>query len=184
MPVIYENVPNSDFYLLYYLNNMYNKSQCMLRTYANNENIFEANEIVDGLYLGNINSVYDEKKLKELGITHIISVLAGFIPPFPEKFEYLVLDALDSENTDLSLKFEITNDFIENAMENNGKVLINCMAGRSRSATILSAYIIYKFGMDAKNAINSIKNKREIVQPNEQFIKQLNEYYENLYTSN
>ena len=134
------------------------------------------------MYLGSINSVYDIDRLKELGITHIISVIAGFTPPYTEDFNYLVLNAMDTTNTDLSKHFDYTNSFIDEAFNSGSKILIHCMAGRSRSATILAAYIIHKFGIDYENTIRSIKSKRCIVEPNSYFVEQLNEYYKNLYT--
>ena len=55
------------------------------------------------------------------------------------------------------------------------------MAGRSRSVTILAAYIIKKYGLNVKNTISSIKNKRSIIEPNLYFVNQLYEYYNKLY---
>ena len=181
MPTQIKNSDTTDYSLLYFISDIYTKANCILKSYQNNDNTFEANEIMSGLYLGNINSVYDHKKLKELGITHIISVLAGFEPPFPNDFEYLVINALDTTNTILHKNFKTSNQFIEEAFENNGKVLVHCMAGRSRSATILAAYIISKFGMNTETAIKSMQSKRNIVQPNNYFMSQLNNYYTELY---
>jgi hypothetical protein len=142
---------------------------------------FEANNILDNIYLGGIGSANDYDTLKTLGITHIVSVIAGFSPPYPDKFHYFILNALDTTNTDLSEYFDITNNFIEDALDNNGKVLIHCMAGKSRSVTILAAYLIKNFGMSVKNALAAIKNKRDIIEPNLFFINQLYEYYNKLY---
>jgi len=181
MVIKIDSATTTDYNLTYYISELYTKTNCIIRSYMNSNNIFEADEIMDGIYLGNINSVYDTKKLKELGITHIVSVIAGFIPPNPEEFNYLVINALDTVNTNLFEKFETANDFISDALFNNNKVLVHCMAGRSRSATIVSAYIIKTFGMDYSNVLNVIKSKRSIVQPNESFSKQLVEYYNELY---
>ena len=183
MPTEIKNVDSTDYAVVYYMFEVYTKGNCAIRYYSNNENAFEADEIVYGLYLGNINSVYDKKTLKELGITNIISVLAGFDAPFPEDFNYLIINALDNENTDLSKIFEDTNSFIEKAFENNEKILVHCMAGRSRSASVIIAYLIKTFGINAKTSISMLKNKRAIVQPNNSFIKQLNDYYSSLYNN-
>ena len=110
--------------------------------------------------------------------------MAGFIPPYPNDFKYLQLNALDTTNTDLSNNFESANEFINDAIENKGKILIHCMAGRSRSATILLAYMIKSFGLTIEMALNSVILKRPIVEPNQYFMKQLQEYYDKLYTIN
>ena len=65
-------------------------ANCLMKYYGYNTNVFEANEILNGIYLGNINSVYDIERLKSIGITHIISVIGGFVPPYPVDFNYLV----------------------------------------------------------------------------------------------
>lgn len=172
------NVKTNDSSLFYYGSYTISKLKSLF-TYSIGDGEFEAQKIIDGIYLGNINSVYDYEELKKLGITHIISVVAGFYPYLSDdkNFNYLILNALDTENTDLSEYFEICNNYIDEALENNNKLLIHCMAGRSRSVTILCAYIIKKFGMNVENSLKSIKNKRNIIEPNQGFLKQLQEYY-------
>ena len=181
MSVEIEDVNTSDYNVIYYMNDIYTKINCIIRTYSNNADVFEANEILNGIYIGNINSVYDFNKLKELEITHIISVLAGFNPPFQKDFKYLVLNALDTTNTDISKNFKSTNNFIDDAIQNNSKVLIHCMAGRSRSVTILAAYIISTYGFPVEKTLDFIKNKRNIIDPNDSFKNQLITYYNELY---
>lgn len=182
MSVKVEDVNTSDYNLIYYMNDIYTKLNCIILSYSKNDNVFEASEILDGMYIGNINSVYDFNKLKELGITHIISVLAGFNPPFPNDFKYLILNALDTTNTDISKNFKSTNEFIDDAVENDGKVLVHCMAGRSRSVTVLAAYIISTYGFPVEKTLDFIKNKRNIIEPNLGFKNQLIKYYEELYS--
>jgi protein-tyrosine phosphatase len=176
---------SNDFSLVYNMYDIYAKLNCIYKYYNNNDNTFEANEVVKNIYIGSINSVYDIKKLKEIGITHIISVIAGFIPPYPEDFEYLVINALDNLNTDLSKNFETAIEFINQELDEvenkEKKVLIHCQAGRSRSATILAAYIIKTFGMDVKNTLELLTSKRDIIKPNDSFLIQLQKYYDELY---
>ena len=173
------NAPTTDYSIIYYGSYGVNKIKSLF-TYSFGGK-FEANEIIKDIYLGNIDSCYDYDELKKLKITHIISVIEGFEPTYPDKFNYFVINALDTLNTELKDCFELTNKFIDDALNNNGKVLIHCMAGRSRSATILGAYLIKNFGVDVKNAIASIKVRREIIEPNENFVNQLDNYYKELY---
>ena len=179
--VEYKDVNMTDNSLVYYSFYTYNRLLSNLRYFKTLENKFDANEIVNNLYLGSISSCYDFDELKNKGITHIISVMAGFVPPFPKDFKYLVINALDNENNDLSEIFKFSNEFIENAFDNNGKVLIHCMAGRSRSATILMAYLIDTIGMDVDNILLVVQNKRNIVQPNSAFMTQLKQYHFNKF---
>lgn len=179
----YKDVNMSDNSLIYYSFYAYNK--IVSKYFQNTTNNFEADEIMPGIFLGSINSSYDLDVLKSKGITHIISAILGYDPAFPEAFQYLIVNALDNENNNIADVFESCNDFINDALfESNGKVLIHCMAGRSRSATILAAYIIETYGMDVDNVLNLLKNKRKIVEPNSSFVKQLHEYYKNKYINN
>lgn len=181
--VKYIDAKTTDYTVVQYTFDIYTKANCLMKYYGYNRNIFEANEILNGIYLGNINSVYDFDKLKSLGITHIISVIGGFIPPYPDDFNYLVINALDTPYTELSDNFDTANDFIDDAIMDNSKILIHCQAGRSRSATILAAYIIKTFGIEVGLVISLIKNKRSIIEPNKYFVSQLENYYAELFNA-
>ena len=58
-------------------------------------------------------------------------------------------------------------------MEGNEKILVNCMIGSSRSATIVIAYIMWKQKMKYEDAFNFVKSKRKIINPNYGFKEQL-----------
>lgn len=173
------DVKTSDYNIVYYGSCIINKVKSFI-SYSSPYGSFEADKILDDIYLGGIDSVYDKDELKKLDIKNIISVIAGFDPPYPENFNYLVLNALDTVNTDLKEYFEITNNFIDDVLDNDEKILIHCMVGRSRSVTILAAYIMKITGMNVENTLKSIKNKRSIIEPNEYFVSQLEEYYKEL----
>ena len=170
---IYKNVETKNLDLTYYPYYIFNSLYSYTKYLNIFENKFEASEIINGLYIGSIDSVYDIKTLKMLGITHVISILPGFIPPYPDDFKYMVINAMDDENTDLSSIFDDTNKFIDEAFENVGNVLVHCMMGKSRSATIVASYLINTFGMNVDEVLKLLKNKREIIQPNKYFEQQL-----------
>jgi len=101
------------------------------------------NLVYPNIYIGNYSTSTNLELLQGLGITHIITVLPTFNPPFPDKFTYLHIQAYDDETQHLEHFFQQTNSFISNVLTQKGKVLIHCMVGRSRSVSIFIAFLIY-----------------------------------------
>ena len=64
------------------------------------------------------------------------------------------------------------------------KVVVNCVAGVSRSASIVIAYLIYKKNMSYEQAYNFLKMKRPIINPNPSFVQQLSYLEKQLQTLN
>ena len=90
------------------------------------------------------------------------------------------LDILDSDKADIKQHFAKSNEFIDEAIKNNGNVLIHCHAGISRSSTILIAYIMKSQKMSLDKVLELLKSKRDKVNPNAGFIEQLKEYEKEL----
>ncbi len=117
--------------------------------------------------------------LKE-GITHIINVTKN-IPFYHEnsnriKIEYSRVSVNDSCDQDIKKYFDETNKFIEKVKKQNGKVLVHCQAGISRSSTIVIAYLMNMNNITLMEAYNTVKKIRTIVEPNFLFYSQLYEY--------
>ena len=137
-------------------------------------------ELIPNLFIGSIGTASNLKILKETGITHIVCAAKGVEAYYPNKFTYLKLDLLDSENEDIKKYFDEAGEFINKALKEKGKVLVHCHAGISRSSTICLAYIIKykKIGYD--KAIKMVREKRAKISPNVGFEKQLREYQKDL----
>jgi protein-tyrosine phosphatase len=71
---------------------------------------------------------------------------------------------------------EIGSHFIASATKSNGKVLVHCMAGISRSVSVLSYYIMKATNVNFDKVLYFIKSKRFIANPNVCFVNQLNAY--------
>ena len=67
-------------------------------------------------------------------------------------------------------------------MKGEERVLVHCMAGASRSATIVIAYLMWTQKMDFEKAFQFVKDKRDIF-PNYGFEKQL-QLFEKLLKEN
>lgn len=98
--------------------------------------------VYPNLYIGNYSTSTNLELLKNLKISNIISVIPSFNPPFPEQFNYLHIEAYDDELQNMTQHFERTNEYIKKCLNEGGRILLHCMAGRSRSITVLIAFII------------------------------------------
>lgn len=124
------------------------------------------------LYLGSQDCV-DVETIHNFNITHILSV--GI--PLPEgnwnELISMYVPCLDLPETTLSEIWSIGNEFITTAKKHNGKVLVHCNAGVSRSTSVVIGYLIMICGFSFGEAYDLVKSKRSCIRPNDGFLKQL-----------
>jgi predicted protein tyrosine phosphatase len=142
--------------------------------------------IPDFLYLSDIKCASDDALLSQAGFTHVISILSAPIPwlgPSPNSScRVLHVRCDDSDEEDIISHFEITNRFIEDAYREsaNGrkknKILCHCLAGVSRSPTVIAAYLMASKGMKRDEALDLLRERRCVVEPNPGFVEQLGVY--------
>jgi len=141
--------------------------------YQNMFSIFDAQEIIQGLYLGSIDATQEKELLTEKNITHILTVAKGTQPKFPEDFKYLTISVIDSPSQNLIKYFDECFQFIDSARNSGNAILVHCMAGISRSATVVIAYLMSRKQLTFFEAAAIVKSGRKIISPNEGFTKQL-----------
>lgn len=83
------------------------------------------------------------------------------------------ISVTDSEMTNIRPFFIPAANLIDEQIENGEKVLIHCRMGRSRSVTILLAYLMYKQHLSLRKAMELVKVKRPVVKVNRGFARQL-----------
>jgi hypothetical protein len=110
--------------------------------YFNLSDNVDFNLVYPNIYIGNYSTSTNLELLQGLGITHVLTVLPTFNPPFPEKFTYHHVPAYDDESQNLQPYLQQTNEFISCVLEQHGKLLIHCMVGRSRSVAVFMAFLI------------------------------------------
>jgi len=70
----------------------------------------------------------------------------------------------------------LLSDVTETARCGGGKVLVHCQAGVSRSPTLVVAYLIARYGRPLMETFQMVKQRRQIVAPNFNFLGQLLEF--------
>lgn len=142
--------------------------------------MIELDEVVPGVYVSDAYASSSRAVLKHHNITHI--VVAGSELPihFPDEFSYKQFDIQDTQDSEVSKCFRESNEFIGQALTANGKVLIHCAMGVSRSSTLAIAFIMARFKIGYKKAKEIVKSKHQDTRPNAGFISQLQAYEEEL----
>lgn len=149
----------------------YAKVKSSLQKYIDDS--FECNQIIDNLWLGAISSSCNRQALHDHKIEVIISAFLGSVAEFPYDFDYERAKLRDVEDEDILSHLETLLPIIHrNLMEGKG-VLCFCQMGRSRSASIVAAYLIRYKKMTTDEALQFIKSKRTQVNPNKGYIEQL-----------
>lgn len=71
---------------------------------------------------------------------------------------------------------EIGYHFIDHCIASNKNVLVHCMAGVSRSVSLVIYYIMKKYHVNYQEAYDLVKTRRHIANPNDSFKLQLERY--------
>lgn len=129
------------------------------------------------IFIGGIAAFHQvPSALEQSGVTHILSVLDFDVPSAAaqlSKYEHLQIDVTDEPESNLLKTIPRTNAFIEGALRAEGTVFVHCAMGVSRSAAIVAAYLMWKYGESRDDTLNSMRKGRSIIRPNEGFMGQL-----------
>jgi len=68
--------------------------------------------------------------------------MGGLEPAYPHKFKYKVVPVSDRSGENISQHFTTVTQWIKQAIDGGGKVLIHCWAGNSRSCAFAIAYLM------------------------------------------
>jgi len=131
-------------------------------------------KILDYLFLGSRIPAHDKVVLHQHKITHILNCAgAAFENKFSGDFAYKTLFVGDCAGEDISCFFYEVIDFIEEARIHNGRILVHCHQGVSRSSAFVISYLMWKNGWDFRRAEEFTREARPSINPNEGFVGQL-----------
>lgn len=125
----------------------------------------------------------DKRFLQRQGFTHVLNAAEGIDELQVNtneyyyrdvKIKYMGIPGHDRPSWNIAVYFEQTAQFIDNALKNGGKVLVHCVVGISRSATLVIAYLIICRGMNAAEALTHVFKQRRVF-PNMGFLHHLAE---------
>lgn len=130
--------------------------------------------ILPNLYIGNKCDAFSIEFMTERPT--VIINCAKEIPKSPFCIDYLHLELEDTHTQKLYPYFPIANAFIDKHITAGTRVLVHCLAGISRSASIVIGYIMYRYNLTWEQAYERVKSNRSIIDPNFGFVCQLYNY--------
>lgn len=134
----------------------------------------ECSKVSQHVYLGGDAVAKDKDILKQNGITHVLNCV-GFVCPeyFKADFVYRTMWLQDNPTEDITSILYDVFDYFEDVREQQGRVLVHCCQGVSRSTSLVIAYLMWREGQSFDDAFQFVKAARGIADPNMGFACQL-----------
>ena len=132
-------------------------------------------EILPGLYLGAAWDVVRVPPGAPDGKWGLVLCAARELTARPActvSFEHVALDDTPSQTVTVSLLRDLC-AVLDDALDRGASVLVHCAAGRSRSPTVVMAYLIWAFGMTFEEAQAHVVARRPVVDINLGFMGSL-----------
>lgn len=145
-----------------------------------------ASKIIKNLYLGSV----DDRDLKKydlnIDLSYPINDVSnkGVKKDQINKCNVISIGLNDRLNTRIDKTFKPLCLYIDKYLKDDKRVLVNCIVGKSRSPSVVIAYLMWKYGLSLKEALKYVKERRGIVDPNPGFIKKLEQWQEYLNNKN
>ncbi|KAK9364098.1 protein-tyrosine phosphatase-like protein [Lipomyces starkeyi] len=126
------------------------------------------------IYIGTLFALQGQKALADAGVTHVLSALMGKIEMrLVSSFKHMHIQVEDDDDEDMLQYFDQSNAFIAEALSSGGTILVHCIAGISRSSTLVIAYIMQDRRISLEEAWSLVQEGRPIACPNDSFKEQL-----------
>ena len=137
------------------------------------------------LYIGGLHALFQKPELfEEAKMTHILSLLDYDVYESGrfDQYKHFQVRLDDDPNENIIEHFGETNKFLDSALEHGGAAFVHCAMGKSRSATAVCAYLMYKYGLTPCQALQQVCEGRPVCSPNPGFMEQLEVYHKMLKT--
>ncbi|XP_017678064.1 PREDICTED: dual specificity protein phosphatase 15 [Lepidothrix coronata] len=132
-------------------------------------------QILPGLYLGNFVDAKDLEQLSRNKITHIVSIHES-PQPLLKDITYLRIPLPDTPEANIKRHFKECISFIHQCRLHGGNCLVHCLAGISRSTTVVVAYVMVVTELSCQEVLDAIRTIRPVANPNPGFRQQLSEF--------
>ncbi|XP_033057132.1 dual specificity protein phosphatase 21 [Trachypithecus francoisi] len=146
--------------------------------------IYSFSQITSSLFLGNGVAANNKILLSSNRITAIVNASVEVVNVFFEGIQYIKVPVTDARDSRLCDFFDPIADLIHSVDMRQGRTLLHCVAGVSRSASLCLAYLMKYHSMSLLDAHTWTKSRRPIIRPNNGFWEQLINYEFKLFSNN
>jgi len=126
----------------------------------------------DWLFVGSLYASRNLEALQRHGITHIFSAVDRDPYSF-DSIEYMRASIMDTPSQSLEEAIRTILAYLYIREKNKQKTLVHCVAGISRSVSLIIAYLIVEHNMTYSDALLRVRQTRREALPNVGFEKQL-----------
>jgi len=140
-------------------------------------------QILPFLFLGSYWNAQDPEMIKQSQLSHVLTVAAECNQVVHEGVKVVRLIVADwvAEHANQYAIFEEAFQIIDEVKQENKAILVHCMRGRSRSASIVIGYLMTRNKWTLQQAYGFVKSLRPLVGPHQRLKAQLYEYEIHLY---
>jgi len=137
----------------------------------------DCDEVSAGIILASGKTVKNIEYMRHLRVTHIVNTAARDVWLPEEKMSNLGVELFqfhvdDVPTANISPYFRSAAQFLAQALQPGGLVVVNCLVGFSRSATVVTAALMINNQWTAHTALTKLRRSRP-VKPNMGFMVQL-----------
>ncbi|XP_060563597.1 dual specificity protein phosphatase 14-like isoform X2 [Ruditapes philippinarum] len=140
-------------------------------------------QINDHLFLSSAGAIKTDR-IRSLGITNIVNCTMEIPNLKLPSVECVQIHVEDTPSARLGMYFDRCADKIHQVHKSGGKILVHCVAGVSRSASLCMAYLMKYQRMTLDQSYYHIKKRRPVIHPNVGFWRQLIEFERRLFGRN
>ncbi|XP_019504401.1 PREDICTED: dual specificity protein phosphatase 21 [Hipposideros armiger] len=141
-------------------------------------------QITECLFIGNSTASNNKLMLSNSCITAIISVSMEVSNTYYENIQYLKVPVANSPRGCLYDFFDPIADYIHSVEMKQGRILLHCTDGVSRSTTLCLAFLMKYHRMSLLEAYTWTKLCRPAIRPDNSFWEQLVQYEFKLFKKN
>jgi len=137
--------------------------------------VIDVSEIIPGLWLGAFTAAVDHEFLKQHKISHVLSVLET-PPTVPDNITHRYMYIVDALHGSLLPLLPEAFEFIETGLKNGTGVLVHCMAGVSRSASVVIGYLMKSEKKSWIEVSQFVRTRRDVISPGMGFELQIKHF--------